>query len=271
MFTDPPKALKRILRALGVLGAARAARDFARVLRAWPRNARVRSAGASDDLPLPPTRLILLVSGEADVAWFLEGGRRAAESIRAALERSGVRLAGLRSILDFGCGCGRVTRHWSALAAAVHGTDLNPRLVDWCRRRLTFGRFQVNGLHPPLAYDGEKFDLVYALSVFTHLPEPLQLPWMAELQRVLRPGGHLLLTTHGNSYRDDLTAEEQRRFDGGDLVVKGAEEPGANVCGAYHPARYVRERLAEGFTVVDFAAEGATGNPHQDLFLLRKV
>ncbi len=161
MPTERAEALKRILRGLGVLGAARAARDLVRVLRAWPRNARSRAAGVADGLPLPPTRLILLVSGEPDVAWFLEGGRRAAESIRAALERSGVDLRGLRSILDFGCGCGRVTRSWKGLDAAVHGTDLNPRLVDY---------------------------LVYALSVFTHLPESLQLPWIGELRRVLRPG-----------------------------------------------------------------------------------
>jgi len=262
--------LKRTVRGLGVLRVARGTRDLARVLRAWPRNARVRRAGAPDGLPLPPTRLILLVSGEPDVAWFLEGGRRAAESLRAALERRGVDLDGLQSILDFGCGCGRVTRHWKALAGAVHGTDLNPRLVDWCRRRLTFGRFQVNRLRPPLAYDGGQFDLVYALSVFTHLPEPLQSPWMSELRRALRPGGHLLLTTHGKRYRDDLTADERRRFEAGDLVVRGSDEPGRNVCGAYHPERYVRDRLAEGFTVVDFVAEGASGNPYQDLFLLRK-
>jgi SAM-dependent methyltransferase len=204
------------------------------------------------------------------VAWFLEGGRRAAESIRAALERSGVDLGGLRSILDFGCGCGRVARYWRSLDVAVHGTDLNPRLVDWCRRHLILGRFQSNGLMPPLAYGEGQFGLVYALSVFTHLPESLQLPWVSELRRVLRPGGHLLLTTHGKRYLGDLTAEEQRRFEAGELVVRRSEEPGRNVCGAYHPERYMRERLGEGFTVVDFLAEGASGNPHQDLFLLRK-
>jgi len=262
--------LKRILRRLGVLGAARATRDLVRVLRAWPRNARARAAGAVDGLPLPRTRLILLVSGEADVAWFLEGGWRAAESIRAALERSGVDLRGLRGILDFGCGCGRVARYWRGLEANVHGTDLNPRLVAWCRRHLIFGRFQSNGLMPPLAYDAGQFDLVHALSVFTHLPESHQLPWVRELRHVLRRGGHLLLTTHGRRYLGDLTAEEQRRFERGELVVRRSEEPGRNVCGAYHPEGYVRDRLAEGFTVVDFVPEGASGNPHQDLFLLRK-
>ncbi len=102
------------------------------------------------------------------------------------------------------------------------------------------------------------------------MPESLQLSWVRELRRVLRPGAHLLLTTHGKRYLGDLTAEEQHRFEAAELVVKRSDEPGRNVCGAYHPEGYVRGTLAQGFTVVDFVAEGASGNPHQDLFLLRK-
>ena len=53
----------------------------------------------------------------------------------------------------------------------------------------------MNPLHPPLVYPGEAFDLVYAFSVFTHLPESIQFSWMRELSRVLKAGGYLAIST----------------------------------------------------------------------------
>jgi hypothetical protein len=44
-------------------------------------------------------------------------------------------------------------------------------------------------------------DCIYAISVFTHLSAELQDLWMKELRRIVRPGGHLLITTHGESFR----------------------------------------------------------------------
>jgi SAM-dependent methyltransferase len=176
----------------------------------------------------------------------------------------------MRSILDFGCGCGRVVRHWANLAAEVHGSDMNGRLIRWCRRNLPFATFATNRAHPPLPYRDGQFDLVYALSVFTHLPAHIQRPWMEELHRVTRPGGYVLLSLHGDRYLPDLTPDERRRFEAGELVVRGADAPGRNECGAYHPAAYVQSVLAAGFRLMDHLAQGARGNPHQDLVVLRK-
>jgi len=211
------------------------------------------------------------VAGTADVGWFVEGGGLAAESLREALHRRGVRVEELGSLLDFGCGCGRVVRRWAGLpTTAVAGSDMNERAIDWCRRNLPFARFESNRLEPPLAFDGESFDLVYALSVFTHLPEELQRRWMAELGRTLRPGGYLLISTHGERYLPRLTHDEQRRFRAGELVVRRAQAAGTNLCTTFHPPGYVQERLAGGLEPLEFIPEGAKGNPHQDLSLLRK-
>jgi len=175
-------------------------------------------------------------------------------------------------ILDFGCGCGRVTRFWSARNnARIFGTDYNQRLIEWCQRNLPFAEFSANQLTPPLTYRDNQFDLIYAFSVFTHLTEDLQKLWMMELTRVLMPGGHLLLSTHGKSYLHRLTDEERLRFAAGDLVVKNnVSAPGSNTCSAYHSAEFVLHRLAGDLQVVDFISEGARGNPHQDLYVLRK-
>jgi SAM-dependent methyltransferase len=261
---------KKGLDALGLLGAARSARDLLKSARFVRPNLRYWRDGAPDGLPIPPLSLRMLVAGSPDIGWFLDGGRRGAESIRATLLRTGADVVQCRAILDFGCGCGRVTRHWRSLTGEVHGTDVNPRLVDWCRRRLAFARFSQNALAPPLDAEDGRFDLVYALSVFTHLTADLQHAWVAEFFRVLRPGGFLLFTTHGRRYVDRLAPEEARRFTGGELVARDAGPEGSNLYGTYHPEAWVRARLAGPFEVRDFVPEGALGNPWQDVWLFRR-
>jgi SAM-dependent methyltransferase len=259
-----------ILRALGRLGLLRPAfRAYERATSLRPGSARVT---ADDGLPVPPASLIVRVAGTPDVDWFLRGGRLAAGTIRAALWRHGRRIEELAAVLDFGCGCGRVTRNWLALHETdVFGSDMNEEAIEWCRRNLPFATFESNGLAPPLAFETERFDLVYALSVFTHLPEEISLVWMRELERVLRPGALLVLSTHGEHYASRLSDHERDRFAAGEAVVRWEEVAGTNLCTAFHPPSYVRDRLAKGFEPLDFVAEGAKGNPHQDLFVFRRA
>jgi ubiquinone/menaquinone biosynthesis C-methylase UbiE len=128
----------------------------------------------------------------------------------------------------------------------------------------------MNGLHPPLNYSDETFDCIYALSVFTHFTEALQSQWIKELWRVAKPGGYLLITTHGESYMTEMLPEEQAMFRAGQLVTRSEIQAGTNSCAAFHPPAYVQKTFAHGFNVIDFVPEGAKGNPHQDVFLLRK-
>jgi SAM-dependent methyltransferase len=262
--------LKRGLHGLGVLDSALRVRDLARVARAMPRNMRFWTRPSPDGLPLPPSALIYQVAGTADITWFLEAGARAAESIRITLSRNGLDLEDFESILDFGCGCGRVVRHWAGLQAQILGADVNQRAIAWCRRNLPFCRFFANDPAPPLPFELGKFDLVYALSMFTHLPATLQRPWLEELLRVTARGGYVIFSTHGVRYLPDLSPEQQSRFHAGELVLLNEDAAGSNRCGAYHPMAYVRETLTAGSIVVDAIPEGALGNPYQDLFLLRK-
>jgi SAM-dependent methyltransferase len=249
-----------------LLGLARRGRD---VVRAWVHELRSgRSAAAPDGLAVPPARLIFRVAGRHEAEAYFEGGRLAAESIRDALSRHGVDIAAIGSLLDFGCGCGRVIRYWKDHPADIHGCDYDSGAVAWCRRHLSFADFRVTRLRPPLPYPSGRFDLVYALSVFTHLPEELQAPWIDELDRVLAPGGCLLLTVHGSAYLDRLSAEERRTFEGGRLVVRDGPS-GTIACAAYHPEPYLRH-WTRALELVEMVPQGALGNPPQDLVLLRK-
>ncbi|HEV3167627.1 MAG TPA: class I SAM-dependent methyltransferase [Isosphaeraceae bacterium] len=231
----------------------------------------LRAAQRGQGWPIPPSHLIYLVAGTEDVGWFLDSGAVAAQVLDEVLARNGIAIDRLGSILDFGCGVGRVIRHLSHLQGPqLYGTDYNPKLLSWCQRHLPFAQFYGNSLQRGAGFRAESFDLVYALSIFTHLTEPLQAYWIDELARILRPGGHLLLTVHGDSYLPSLSPAERDRFRAGELVVQRSERPGSNDCAAFHPPSYVRSTFARGLTVADFIAEGARGNPHQDVYLLRK-
>ncbi len=230
-----------------------------------------RSSESEDGFPVPPPALRTRVAGSANAAWFLSSGREHAELIADLMREVGAPLESADAILDFGCGCGRVVRHWSRLAAAVHGTDHDRPAIEWCRANLAFGSFEVNLLEPPLAYRDDVFDLVYAISVFTHTSEAAQRAWLADLARVVRPGGHLLLTTHGEwCARKKLQPEEWERFENGVLVVRDDEAAGSNLCAAFHPASYVREDLARELTEALFRP-GTERGLDQDLWIFRKT
>jgi len=248
----------RLLDRLGLVGPAFRAYEHVVALRPTRRL-------SVDGPPLPPRRLMVRVAGTGDADWFLRSGRAGFDAIAAHAP-----LTELEAVLDFGCGCGRVTRWWREFPGTVAGSDVSGPAIAWCRANLPFARFETNALAPPLSFEDESFDLVYALSVFTHLTAELQLAWRDELRRLLRPGGRLLLTTHGNSYVPRLTQEERARFESGELVVRWADVAGSNLCSAYHPESYLRGTFADGFAFLQLEQEGARGNPTQDLVLLRK-
>ena len=231
-----------------------------------------RVAGAPDGLPIPPARLIRLVQISGEIATFLSGGRLGRASIENALHHNGYHIEQFKRVLDFGCGCGRIMRQWESVSGPrFHGTDLNPELIKWCRAKLgRLADFRTNKLEPPLDYPDSHFDFIYSISVFTHLSEHVQEEWMRELHRVLTANGLLLFTVHGEWRINDLDAEEQARFNSGELVVKYAEVEGSNLCGCYHPQEYVRKHLARDFEVIYYIATGAI-DVGQDLYVLRKT
>lgn len=265
--------LKVMLHALGKLGLLRATFTiYERVLSVGSDGFRRGSPPAhATALPIPPSHLRVLVGGSPDVDSFLRIGHSMFQALGATLRQNGVPLEELGTILEFGCGCGRVLRHWQAVRGPkVYAVDHSDRLITWCRANLPFARCSTNRSYPPLPFEDGFFDFVYAISVFTHLSEPLQLAWMNELVRVVRSGGHLLITTHGATHRDRLTPTEHRTFDAGDLVVRYQEASGMNLCTVYHPEAYVRSRMGTGVTVEAFIPAGQRDGVHQDLYLMRK-
>ena len=79
-----------------------------------------------------------------------------------------------------------------------------------------------------------------------------------------------MLSLHGESYVPELTPDERRRFEAGELVVRGADVAGRNGCAVFHPPTYVQRVLGGPFKVIEHLQQGAAGNPDQDLVVLGK-
>lgn len=220
---------------------------------------------------IPGPRLRIATAGTADLPWFLESGRLGALAVRAAAGRAGLELQRMERILDFGCGCGRVLRHLAETPGpALYGADVNGAAARWCARHLPLAGALENRLAPPLELPAEHFDLIYAFSVFTHLPPALAEAWIDELGRVLRRGGVLVLSTHGDAYRDQLLPAERAEYGAGRVVVRTSATAGSNACGVFHPPEFVRTRMGRGLELLGLLPEGAQGNPRQDLAVFRR-
>jgi len=122
--------------------------------------------------------------------------------VKSYTERCGRPLGPDSRVLDFGCGWGRVIRFFlkDVRGENLYGIDVDRLAIRVCRRDMVYGSYSVNRRWPPTKFAANTFDLVYAFSVFSHLPEDLHLRWVEELARILKPGGLLVVTTLGRSF-----------------------------------------------------------------------
>jgi SAM-dependent methyltransferase len=211
------------------------------------RDRRVEHGG----IAVPPARLRVLVAGTADLHRFLVSGQAHANCLREMLADADRPLDEMDAILDFGCGCGRMTRWLSDLSRPqIHACDYNRELVDWCDANLGFARACTTDLNPPLPYADGSFDILYAYSVLTHLSTELASQWLMEFKRLVKPGGLVWFTVHGEAYRDRLPPEQKSQFDAGEVVVWLPEVEGTNLCGSYWSKPSVRNMLGDKFEVL---------------------
>jgi SAM-dependent methyltransferase len=109
-----------------------------------------------------------------------------------------------KRVLDFGCGAGRTLQALAphAAGAELSGCDIQEEGIAWARANLSM-RFFLNSELPPLDVPDGAFDLVYGMSVFTHIGERWA-AWAAEMHRILAPGGFGVFTFLGEGMWAEL-------------------------------------------------------------------
>jgi SAM-dependent methyltransferase len=249
----------------------------------------IRRAGS----PAVPPRRLRARTGAPGAAEWVTGGSQAARELADALAATGTPLAieHVRSVLDLGCGSGRVLPHIAtvALEARCVGADVDGAAIGWARSRFPALQWERTSFDPPLPLEAASFQLVYSISVFSHLNGRLSDAWAAEVSRVLAADGVALLSVHGahafEQFRSGVVSTAWCRrgaFERGPLgpsefvfvpyrrsAWNEGELPGvgSEYGLAFHGAEYVRERWARMLDVIDVLPHAITG--WQDLVVCR--
>jgi len=220
------------------------------------------------------------VSGARGLAPFLREGATNFQKLQRSLQRyAGKSFRDFESVLDWGCGCGRLLRFLPhSMPRKVTGVDVDPLNLAWCRDHLSFGDYRFVGTMPPLPFPDGRFDLVYGISVLSHLAEDVQNAWLAELSRIVAPGGWVLQSIMGkqafirfpkHGRHSYATWQENGFWDEGvnDHITKviSDAEYYRNV---FQTPEYVRSEWARYFDVVEIVP--ATIGNYQDLVIMRK-
>jgi SAM-dependent methyltransferase len=225
------------------------------------------------DIPLPPEELAARVGvpDHGDVLKsYVELGEHARQTILETLPGDWTPKG--KRILDFGCGAGKVLRHlvddWSE--AELEGCDIDRASIEWLEANMSpqVHAF-VNGEKPPLegTPDG-RFDLVLAMSVFTHLTD-YSLPWLAELHRVLSDDGLLIASFLGREAYD-VYAEggwDDSRIGMNVLHYGQSWDLGGPT--VFNSAWWLREHWGRAFEIV-YLRDGRARGDHGIVLLRRK-
>jgi SAM-dependent methyltransferase len=237
----------------------------------------------SDGVPVPPSFLSQAFTMTPSALNYLNGGAQAAQMILDLVNAAGNRLTSASRILDFGCGAGRVSRALRKTTGAdVVGYDLYAPAIDWCRDHMPYGRWEHGVEEPPLGEPDASFDLIFAISVLTHLNEHYQDLWLAEWRRLTKPGGLVVATFKSEHFLDNVIRPRSAEYADNvarQLAATGfayiVDEGWAGVFPEYyrdsfHTIDYVKSRWGREFEVVAIHPSCTLAGTRQDTAVLRK-
>ena len=152
------------------------------------------------DFPVPPNSSMRKTIASGSAFDYFHGGT-CYLPITTMAEKYGLNLRDKNlNILDFGCGVGRLLLHITREYKSnnYYACDLDETSISFLLKNYPKVNSYTNDYFPPLKYESSKFDMIYALSIFSHLNQEDQGPWLKELSRITKSGGYLFLTIEGS-------------------------------------------------------------------------
>lgn len=157
------------------------------------------------------------------------------------------------AFLDFACGYGRLLRFLvhSLPREKVHAAEIQPEAVDWVRERYGVDAF-LSSPAPEDFEPGRRFGMIWAASLFSHLPDGLFGRWLERLAGLLDAGGVLCFSVHDEALLPPGSGMPAR----GLHYIAGSENPdldpeiyGTTFVTQTYVERTVRERLGAGVSL----------------------
>lgn len=110
------------------------------------------------------------------------------------LNESGIVFGGEETMLEIGCGIGRMTQYFAKRFKKVSGLDVSPAMITQARENLEAlpnVEFYTGNGHDLGNFESGSFDFVFSYIVFQHIPDPtITLQYVEDSGRVLKPGGY---------------------------------------------------------------------------------
>jgi 2-polyprenyl-6-hydroxyphenyl methylase/3-demethylubiquinone-9 3-methyltransferase len=190
--------------------------------------------------------------------WDREGAFKTLHDIdplRVAYIAERAHLAGA-AVVDVGCGGGLLAESLARRGARVTAIDLAESMLQIARLHAVGGNldidYRLQSVEALASETGASFDIVCCMEMIEHVPEPAAL--VAELARLLRPGGALFVSTISRTPRAFVTAIVAAEYVLG-LVPRGTHE----YARLLRPAELARFARAAGLQLLDVS--GMSYNP----------
>ena len=160
-------------------------------------------------------------------------------------------------ILDLGCGSGRLYHLFEEFQGVEYvGVDQSEGQIEVAREQFPELDFQVAEM-TELPFSDNEFDIIYCVATFHHLPdEASRIKSLNEMKRVLKSGGHIIMTNWNLNSKTTKKMVEKRKFkkDGQDVMVPWLNSDG-DILGERYYYAFSVEELENLFKKTDLRLE----------------